>query len=320
MRLSRNKATAFAPASIGNVAVGFDILGLAFPALGDEVTVEIAPGPGVSVTEISPSSAHVTAAECAEIPRDASRNTAARAVAALFSGLGLPTGLHVRIRKGIPLSSGLGGSAASAVAAVKAGAALLDPTPADETLLRAAGEGEAAASGGVHLDNAAASLLGGLVLVMPDGSGRTLSLPLPLGIFCAIAHPHARVRTKDARACLAPGVPLADFVGQSADLAAFVAALFLGDVQLVGRALRDRCIEPQRAHLIPGFAEVKRAALASGAIGASISGAGPSVFAWAVGEAAARRAGEAMSEAFSAAGQRTDLWVAPIGGGGARVL
>lgn len=301
-------ATAFAPASVGNVAVGFDILGHALAAPGDRVTARRRTEPGVAIDAIT---GCVT-----DLPRVAEKNAAGAAILALSAALGIRHGFSIRIGKGIPLGSGMGGSAASAVAALVAANALLDdPLPPAE-LMPFTLDGEAAASGSRHGDNAAASLLGGLVLC---GGGTPVRIPVPPGLRCALVHPHVVVETRAARAVLGGGVALPDVVTQTAHLARVLLACERRDASLLVGALDDVLVEPRRAPLMPAFAAVKRAALDAGAIGASISGGGPSVFAWCIGEDAAERIASAMAEAFAAAGVASDRFVSPVDAPGARI-
>jgi homoserine kinase len=211
----------------------------------------------------------------------------------------------------------MGGSAASAVAALVAANALLEPPVAQDTLYDCALEGEAVASGAKHGDNVAPILFGGLVIA--PAHGLPVQVPTPRGLVCALVHPHFVLETRRARAALAGAYELHDFVVQSEGLALFLAGCYSNDLALVARGFRDVLVEPRRAALIPGFAAVKAAALATGALGASISGAGPSVFAWCAGEDAARRAAQAMQAAFRDAGLDADVYLSPLDVPGARV-
>jgi len=304
-------ATAFAPATVGNVGVGFDILGHAFGVIGDRVRAERGAEPGVRIRAI--------AGAVEELPREPARNTAGQAVLSLAQAVPLDFGIELSIEKGIPLGSGLGGSAASAVAAVVAANALLDsPLPA-EALLPHAIAGEAVASGARHADNVAPALFGGLVLTVGIDNPRIRQIPVPAAIRCVLIHPRMFLSTRQARGVLTRLVDLSDVVWQTANLAGFLAGCYANDLVLLRESFEDVLIEPQRAKLIPGFTAAKRAALAAGALGCSISGAGPSVFAWCEeGNAAAVR--EGMLGAFQGAGLECDHWIAPIGGDGARIV
>lgn len=308
--------TAFAPASVGNVAVGFDLLGLALQGPGDRVTVRRSPRPGVRIRA-------VRGIPCA-VPADPARNTAGRALLSLVQALAAPMegGLELEIDKGIPLGSGMGGSAASAVAAALAGAALLGAGTSPRELLPHALAGEALASGGAaHADNVAPALFGGLTLALPARPGEAppvVQLDVPEGVDCVLVHPHLSVETAAGRAVLRSSYALAELTMQGGLLAGFVAGCCRGDLELIAATLEDRLIEPQRQHLVPGFAGARAAALDSGALGCSISGSGPSLFAWTRREAAMRVAA-AMQTAFAAEGIASDRWISPLDTPGARI-
>ena len=307
----RKSATAFAPASVGNVGVGFDILGHTVAAIGDRVRATRRADRNVTISAIT--GVHV------DLPRAAEKNTAGMAVLALQRDLDLPFGFDLEIEKGIPLGSGLGGSAASAVAGIVAAAALVDE-PVDRTqLLKYAMQGEAVASGSVHVDNIAPSLYGGLVLTVGIDNPFVKQIPVPDAIRCVLVHPHMVLPTREARAILSKTVPLADVIWQQANLAGFLAGCFSNDLALIRESLLDVVIEPQRQVLIPGFADVKQAALAAGALGGSISGAGPTVFAWS-DAADAEKVRVGMVEAFARHGLASDSWISTIDRDGARVV
>lgn len=309
--MSRTTATAFAPASMGNVGVGFDILGLSVSALGDTVTVHRRPDREVRIQRV--------AGVVTELPTEAAKNTAGKALESMVAELGLGFGFDVEIDKGIPLGSGLGGSAASAVAAVVAASALLPTKLGDLELLRFAAEGEAVASGSVHLDNIAPSLFGGLILIVGLDHPRIKRIPVPSGLRAVIVHPHLVLSTKEARRILKKTVELSDVVWQTANLAGFLAACYTSDLPLLKEAFMDVMIEPQRQVLIPGFQAVKAAALSAGAFGATIAGAGPTVFAFAL-EDSASAVQAAMVAAFAAHGLLSDTWISPLDQEGARLL
>ncbi|MCA1612604.1 MAG: homoserine kinase [Acidobacteria bacterium] len=318
MSLGLRGATAFAPATVANVAVGFDILGFAVEAAGDRVRVTRAKEPSVTILEITDDAG---APFGPGIPLDPSRNTATVGLSALLEERRLDFGFEVSISKGIALGSGLGGSAASAVAALVAANALLERPLAAEDLMPFALLGEQAASGAIHPDNVAPCLLGGLTLVTSLSPFRCVRLPVPREILTVLVHPRLRVDTRGARRLLRAEVPLADLVKQTASLAGFVAGCYTDDLELIRQSLRDHVVEPQRATLIPAFAEVKAAALAEGALGASISGSGPTVFAWVASPEAAERVRHSMLRAFMEhGGAEADSWVSPVSEHGARVL
>lgn len=305
------RATAFAPASVGNVAIGFDILGFAIGALGDRVTVTRRAAPGVEITGIG--------GVVKDLSHQAHDNTAGRALLALQEALRPDFGFLVQIEKGIPLGSGLGGSAASAVAAVVAGNALLRNPCSRLELLKFAMAGEAVASGGQHMDNIAPSLFGGLVLTVGIDHPRVKQIPVPQRIRAVVVHPHMFLATAKARAILKRTVELSDFVWQTANLAGFISGCYTDDLEMIRASLQDVVIEPQRQALIPGFHAVRRGAMEAGALGCSISGAGPSMFALAPEELAPAVLG-AMEREFARESLRTDSWCVKVSTEGARVL
>lgn len=306
-----SRATAFAPASTSNLAVGFDLLGHPVGPAGDRVTVTRRTEPGVVMGPVS---------GCAgPLPSDPAANTAGGAILRLLGDHAPEMGVEVAIHKGIPLGSGMGGSAASAVAAVVAANALL-PAPLElEALFPYALVGEHIASGAMHGDNVAPSLFGGLILVRSAEPPDLVRLPTPPTLRCAMVIPRQRLDTREARAVLPKSVPLHDLITQTANLAGVIAGCFSGDLALIARSMTDVVVEPHRARLIPGFAEVKRAAMDAGALGCSISGGGPSVFAWCDGDATAEAVRAAMVAAFTAAGVQAEGWTCEVGGPGARL-
>lgn len=304
---------AYAPGSVSNVACGFDVLGFALDEPGDVVIAAQKDGPGVTIAAID--------GDGGRLPTDPARNTASAAVQALLRRLETTRGVALTIHKGLPLASGMGSSGASAVAAVVAVNELLGRPATLDLLLACAMAGEQAGCGASHPDNVAPSLYGGFVLARSANPPDIVRLPVPDGLACAVLHPHVEVQTGAARALLGDTVPLRDAVRQWGNLGALVAALFNGDQALLSRSLEDVIAEPKRASLVPGFHAVKAAALAAGALGCSLSGSGPSVFALASSIAVANRAGDAMRRAFNAeSGVGADLWVSLVGRRGARIV
>jgi homoserine kinase len=304
--------TAFAPATVSNLACGFDVLGFPLESPGDEVTAR-AIATGLEVDDI--------VGDGGRLPRAAERNTATVAVAALLRATGERRGVALTIRKGLPLSSGLGGSAASAAAAVVAVDALFGLGASIETLMTAALEGERLGAGSAHADNVAPCLCGGLVLVRCPSPPDVIRLPVPDGLTAVVVHPDLEVETAKARALLGDTVPLGDAVRQWANLGAFVDGLHRGDFAQLARSLEDAIAEPRRAPLVPGLAHIKRAAGDAGALGCSLSGSGPSLFALCAG----REVALCVEAAMTAAVQRhiggvARSYVSPIAARGARVV
>lgn len=303
--------TAFAPATVSNVACGFDVLGFPLESPGDEVTATVASA-GVRIVDIQN--------DGGRLPRDAARNTAGVAVLALLARLGERRGVDLVIRKGLPLSSGLGGSAASAVAAVVAVNALMGADAPMETLLACALEGERLGAGSAHADNIAPCLCGGFVLVRCANPPDIIRLPVPPGLTAVVVHPEIEIETAKARALLGDTVPLQDAVRQWANLGAFVDGLHRGDFKQIARSLEDSIAEPRRAPLVPGLAMIKRAAVEAGALGCSLSGSGPSLFALCQTPAIATAVAAAMTAAVrSHIGGESQTYVSPIATQGAHV-
>lgn len=304
-------ASASAPASIGNVGVGFDILGLAFPVASDVVTARQEERPGVRLAEVF--------GLMTELPFEPHRNTALAAAQAVLRAAGSPFGVSLAVNKGVPLSAGMGGSASSAVAAAAAVNALLDQPFSDEELLPFAIEGERASSDPPPWDNVIASLFGGLVLAAAEEPALVRRLPVPKGLVAILFHPRVLVETRAARALLGEQVPMRVAVEHSRRVAAFVAGCAVGDLALVRAGLEDLLVEPQRRHLLPCLSEVQRAAAGAGALGCSFSGSGPSVFAL----AEQKNAGvveKAMKAAFASAGLPATCYRGALGGEGVQVL
>jgi homoserine kinase len=303
----------FAPASIANLAVGFDIMGLCLEKPGDEIIARFSDQPGLRIVKMTGSAG--------KIPHEPEKNTAGVAALRLLEHLGQTNrGIELEIHKKMPSGSGLGSSAASAVGAAVAVSELLQTGLSKLDLLYFACLGEQLASGSFHADNVAPSLLGGIVFIRDNATLDVHSLPVPEGLCIAVVYPHIEVLTKEARAILRPDVPLKDHIRQSANLAGFMTGLHTGDLTLLGRSLQDLVIEPQRAQLIPGFYDVKTAAMQAGALGSSISGAGPSVFAFCPSAETAENAGSAMQRAFSRHQIDSTIYVSAIQPGGAIVI
>jgi homoserine kinase len=304
---------AYAPATVSNVACGFDVLGFALDEPGDVVVAGPSDRPGVVIASIDGDGGRLSA--------DPSRNTAGAAALALLERLETTRGVTLSLHKGLPLESGVGSSGASAVAAVVAVNELLGRPASLEVLFACAMAGEEAGCGASHPDNVAPALYGGFVLARTAHPPDIVHLPVPDGLACAVLHPHLQIQTGAARALLGDTVPLRDAVRQWGNLGAFVASLFLNDKALMSRSVEDVVAEPKRAALVPGFFAIKAAALAAGAIGCSLSGSGPSIFALANSLGDARAAGAAMQRAFDEASPvGSDLWVSAVGRQGARLV
>jgi homoserine kinase len=303
------RVRAYAPGSVGNVGPGLDIMGMALAGPCDAVEAEMVQASGVMVLD----------AGHPDLPREAGANTAALAAQAALRMAGRgDAGLTLRITKGLPLSGGQGGSAASAVAGAVATNALFDLGLSEQQLLESALAAEACVAGW-HLDNILPSLIGGIVLIRDATAYDYLRLPVPAGLRVVLAHPGQRLRTAEGRAVLPREVPRDVAVHQAAQVAAMVLAFCTRDYALLRRALDDRIAEPARAPLLPGFSSAKRAALEAGALGCSISGSGPTAFAFAADDAAGAIIGAAMHAAYAAEGVGCTVRVAEVSLTGARV-
>ncbi len=302
----------FAPASVANVACGFDTVGFALNFPGDTITVQKTEGTGLSIAKIT--------GDQGKLSLNPTENTVTVAAQSLLDHLGYTGGISIEIEKGLPIGSGLGSSAASAVAGAFAINELLGSPLKKADLLPFALDGEALASKARHADNVAPCLLGGFIFVRDHASHDFFSLPTPPDLYAAIAMPEVVVLTADARAVLPREVPLGSAITQWSNLGALVGAMFLSDYGLIGRSLQDVIIEPARAALIPHFDKVKAAALSTGALGCSISGAGPAVFALCKGKATAEAVAQAMGNAFRQHDVPSFELISPINGEGVKVV
>ncbi|HVI58118.1 MAG TPA: homoserine kinase [Luteimonas sp.] len=305
-------ARAFAPAGVGNIGVGFDLLGHSFDGPRDVARVWRIDEPRVRIDAVR---GDVPGADA--LPLDVSRNTAGAALVALRARTGVGHGFALELEKGIPIGAGLGGSAAACVAALVAANALLDAPLPREALYSCAIDGEAVSSHSRQGDNVAPMLLGGVALATAT---RMVALDAPAWLHCVVVHPDQVLETRRARAVLAEPYPLATVVRHGAHLALFLTGLQRGDADLIREGLQDLLAEPRRAPLVPGFARVKAAALDHGALGSSLSGAGPSVFAWFASKAEAKVAAPAMRAAFADAGFDSRAWVSPVAGPRAELM
>ncbi len=303
----------YAPATVANVACGFDIFGFAVDRPGDEVVLTKKDVPGIIITEIT--------GDEGRLPLDVHKNTAGIAIQKYLEYIGrTDQGFAMALHKDMPLGSGLGSSAASAVAGVFAANELMGRPLSQKELLPFAMEGERVACGSAHADNVGPSLLGGFVIIRSYDPLDIIELKVPEELFATIVHPQVEVNTKDARSILEREIQLSKTIQQMGNVAGLVAGLLLPDFDLIGRSLEDVMIEPIRSILIPQFNEVKVAALSAGALGCSISGSGPSLFALSKGRETAERVAVAMSAAFKEVDIDSEAYVSKINNQGPVVL
>ncbi len=311
-----NSVKAFAPASVANVSCGFDVLAFAIENPGDIVEVARSTGQGVSIDKIE--------GDDGLLPTEPFKNTAGRAVLAMLddpkAGVSSDDGFSIRIKKMMPLGSGMGSSAASSVAAVVALNELLGGPFTKNELLPFALEGELAASGSPHADNVSASLLGGFTLVRSQNPLDVVKLHVPKGLITAVFHPHLSISTKNTRLILRKSVQMAQAVKQWGNVGGLIAGLYTEDFDLISRSMEDYIVEPARSILIPGFDEMKELALAAGALGFSISGAGPSVFALCRSEDVAKKIQKDIDKVMDTYNLNVDTYISPINSRGSYLI
>ncbi len=309
-----DSVTAFAPASIGNVGVGFDMLGLAMSGAGDRVSARRTDSDSVTVAEVRGLDGEIHP----YLSTNAKENTASIAAQALWDAHGGEGGIELKVYKGVPLQSGMGSSAASAVAATVAVNALLDSPLALEELLLFALEGEKYASGGMHTDNVAPSLFGGLILSPEVLLPEIIRLPTPKGVSVVLLHPDLQVNTAHARRLLPKSISMKLWLDQQGLLAGFIHACASDDIELIGKTLRDVVIEPHRKGNVVCFEEVVTAAYKAGALGSTLAGSGPSIFALCK-DNDARNVASAMEQACRGVGIGCQSWVSVMTAPGARI-
>jgi homoserine kinase len=309
----KNSITVFAPASVTNVSCGFDIMGFAIDGPGDELKLKITKKSGIVISKII--------GDHGRLPKQVEKNTAGTSLASLASHLGFSQGIEIEIHKKMSLASGLGSSAASAVASVFALNEILERPLSKQELLPFALEGEKLTCGGApHADNVSASLYGGFIIVRSLNPLDVINIDVPEDLFCTIVHPDIEIHTGDTRKILKKQILLSDAVQQWGNVASLVAGLLKKDYKLIGRSLQDVIVEPIRSILIPGFEEVKQTALDAGALGCSISGSGPSIFAFSVSKKVAKSIGIKMQKVLSKLEIESNLYISKINKEGPRVI
>ena len=280
-----------APATVSNVGPGFDIMGFSINTSVEEMIVRLTDKPGIRIKKIT--------GDKNGLPFDIKKNTATVALIHMISKLGINPGVELEINKKMISGSGLGSSAASAVAAPFALNELLGRPFTKNDLLEFALLGEEVASGSIHADNVAPCLFGGFILIRGYNPPDIIQLSSPKNLFCTILHPQFEIRTSEARRLIRKNIPLKDVITQTGNAAGLIAGIIKSDYGLIKRSLHDLIAEPARAALIPGFYEIKEAALNSGSIGCSISGSGPAIFAFSTSMDAGVKIGAAMKRVSS---------------------
>ncbi len=310
---SPQEVRVFAPATVANVACGFDVLGFAIDAPGDEVVARHSDKPGLRITKIT--------GDDGKLPLEIEKNTAGVAALDLLRHLGMSDrGIELEIHKKMPFGSGLGSSAASSVAGVYAVNKLIGEPLSKKQLLPFAMQGEVSADGAWHADNVGPSLLGGILFIRSNQELDIAQIPVPGNLWAAVVHPEMEILTKVAREILPTEIPMVNATQQIGNLGGLILGLVQEDYAMIGRSIHDVIAEPRRQKLIPEFYNAKRAAMSNGALGFSISGAGPSVFALCEGEEIAQRVGKSISAVFENIGLENQCYVSPINKEGAHVI
>jgi len=303
----------FAPATVANVACGFDVLGFAIEAPGDEVVARHSDKPGLRITKIT--------GDNGKLPKNPEKNTAGVAALDLLRHLGMSDrGIELEIHKKMPFGSGLGSSAASAVAGVYAVNKLIGEPLAKKQLLPFAMQGEVSADGAWHADNVGPSLLGGIVFIRSNQELDIAQLPVPSNLWATVVHPEMEILTKVAREILPKEIPMVNATQQIGNLGGLICGLIQEDYAMIGRSIHDVIAEPRRQKLIPEFYNAKRAAMSQGALGFSISGAGPSVFALCEGGDSAKRVGMAITSVFENIKLESQCYISKVNQEGVHVI
>jgi len=300
----------FSPATVSNVACGFDILGFPLESIGDEMIVTKSNIKGITITNI----------EGYDLPYDVNKNVAGISALAMLKDLGYDGGFDIEILKNIKPGSGIGSSGASSVSSVFAINELLGNPYSKFDLIRFAMKGEELSSASMHADNVAPAILGGFNLVKSISPLEVLQIPTPSDLCAVIIHPQIEIKTSDSRSLLPSKVLLSDATKQLSSLGSLVHALHLSDYKLIGSCLKDYLIEPHRSKLIPCFDELKTNAIESGALGCSISGSGPSVFALTKGLKIANKVEKSFSSIYEKTNISYETYVSKISSKGVSII
>ena len=305
-----NELKIFAPATIANVSCGFDVLGLCLDTVGDEMIIRKTAEKGIRISKLVGQ----------DLPLETEKNVAGVAGLAMLEKLNINHGFEIEIYKNIKAGSGIGSSAASSAGTVFAMNELLGKPFTLKELVPFAMQGEKLASGTAHADNVAPALLGGFTLVRSYEPLDLIKIPTPNELFATVIHPQIEVKTSDSRSVLKQTISLKKSIVQIGNLGGLISGLHTSDYELISRSLHDEIVEPLRSILIPGFKEVKENAIACGALGAGISGSGPSIFALSKGKEMAEKVAKTMAETYKTLNIDYDIHVSKINVDGCRVL
>jgi homoserine kinase len=307
----KNEIKIFSPATVANVACGFDVLGFCLDSVGDEMVIRKTNKKGIYITKIEGGF---------DLPYETELNVAGVSALAMYEAIDVDFGFEIEINKKIKPGSGIGSSAASAVGSVFGMNELLGRPFNKTQLTEFAIKGEALASKCEHADNLAPALFGGFTLVKSISPLVILEIPSPDDLFATIIHPQIEIKTSESRAVLPKQVPLSDAIAQWANLGSLVHALHTNDYDLISSSLNDIIVEPYRSQLIPHFKDVKKAALESGALGAGISGSGPSIFSLSKSMQTAINVKDAMNRVYSKTGMEFDIHVSKVNTEGVKII
>ncbi|MEQ8478491.1 homoserine kinase [Fulvivirga sp.] len=299
----------FAPATVANVGPGYDVLGLALNNIGDYMQLTLNESGIIKISMSDP-----------DLPTDPEVNVAGVAARALLDHLKSKNGVSIKIHKNVKAGSGLGSSASSAAGAVFGVNELLSQPLTRLELVPFAMAGETASSGKAHADNVAPSLLGGFTLVRSYNPLDVIKLSYPTSLYVTAVHPHIEVKTSDSKKMLKKEISLELAVAQWGNLAGFVSGLASSDFDLISRSLEDLVVEPIRSMLIPGFESLKEAAKHNGALGCSISGSGPSVFALCENKSIAEKIGLEFRKIYNQLDMSHDVHISQINPIGCKTL
>ena len=305
-----NEIKIFSPATVANVACGFDVLGFCLDSVGDEMVIRKTDKKGIKITKI----------EGFDLPLESKLNVAGVSALAMYETVNPDFGFEIEIYKNIKPGSGIGSSAASAVGSVFGINELLGRPFSKTELTQFAMKGEALASKCEHADNLAPAIFGGFTLVKSIMPLDILQIPSPHNLYATIIHPQIEIKTSESRAILPTEIKLQDAITQWANFGSLIHSLHTNNYELMRRSLHDVIIEPHRSKLIPHYQEVKYAALKAGALGSGISGSGPAVFSLCEGIEAANRVREAIKTVYSKTGIEFDIYVSKINKEGVKIL
>ena len=305
-----NEIKIFSPATVANVACGFDVLGFCLDSVGDDMVIRKTDKKGI----------HITRIEGFDLPYEAELNVAGVSALAMYDAIDVDFGFEIEIYKNIKPGSGIGSSAASAVGSVFGMNELLG-RPFNKTQLTAfAIKGEAIASKCEHADNLAPALFGGFTLVKSIAPVQILEIPSPDDLYATIIHPQIEIKTSESRAILPQEVPLTDAITQWANLGSLIHALHTSDYDLIQDSLHDVIVEPHRSTLIPHFNDIKQAVIKAGALGCGISGSGPSIFSLSKGLETANKVKAAMENVYSKTDIAFEIHVSKINTEGVKII